>query len=159
MSHALSELTDEAFGIPTEYIQGVKEVLRYRKLMELEGAMQEQLLAAKHGRERFCLQYGEQELMVHPVFYNYWGIRLGYDCWKDAEFVREFKRDNDICRVKSTMRNCTIGTVSKGMQKYFKKADELAKKQVKTLTDSKGTVLAKVIPDAKPSIPMIGAAA
>jgi hypothetical protein len=159
MQDALLDVSDDCWGIPTELIQAVKEELRYRKMQELDAAIQEQHLAATIGRERFCLQYGEQELMVHPVFYHYWGRRLGYECWQDKQFIHEFRRDNDICRVKNISRKTTIGTIGPGMRKYFKKADERAKKQVKTLTDSKGTVLAKVIPDAKPSLPMIGTAA
>lgn len=149
MSDVLTDFRDdESWGIPSDLIDEVKEELRYRKMMELQAAMQEQALAARHGRERFCLEIGEQELMVHPVFYHYWGGRLGYDCWQDPGFVREFWRDNDICRVKNKSRKTvSMGTIGPGMRKYFDKAKQLASAKEKTLTDARGNTIARYVPE------------
>lgn len=154
MEHLL-DLHDEAFGIPPHLLAEVKEELRYRKLMELNAAVQEQTLAARLGNERFALQFGEQELMVHPLFYHYWGIRLGYECWKDQQFVHEFWRDNEMCRIKNLSRKCgSFGSVGPGMQKYFKKAKELSERKPKGILDAKGrTIGAACMP------PVQGAAA
>ncbi len=42
---------------------------------------------------------GTPELQVTEFAFHYWGQRLGYDCWDDPEFIREFGRDNEACRV------------------------------------------------------------
>jgi hypothetical protein len=149
---------DESWGIPSDLIDEVKEELRYRKMMELSAAMQEQALAARLGNERYCLEYGEQELMVHPVFYHYWGQRLGYDCWQDQAFLHEFWRDNEMCRVKNKSRKTTVfmGEVGPGMRKYFDKARQRAAQQEKELTDGRGRVVVKVKPEPKPALPVVG---
>jgi hypothetical protein len=150
MEHAFSGVSDDGWGIPTELIDEVKEELRYRKMMEYEAALREQALAAELGNVRFCLEYGEQDLMVHPVFYHYWGRRLGYECWQDAEFVREFQRDNEICRVKNVSRKTPIlGHVGSGMRRYFDKAKRRAAAQEKPIFDGKGNVVAVVKPEMK----------
>jgi len=43
---------------------------------------------------------GQRTLSIDPTAYHYWGQRLGYDCWNDAQFRREFARDNPEARVK-----------------------------------------------------------
>lgn len=40
--------------------------------------------------------------------FHYWGQRLGYECWDDPEFVREYLRDNPDSRVNARMANTTI---------------------------------------------------
>jgi len=40
--------------------------------------------------------------------YHYWGQRLGYDCWNDDQFVREYLRDNPDSRVKAKSARTTI---------------------------------------------------
>lgn len=40
--------------------------------------------------------------------YHYWGQRLGYDCWNDPQFVREYLRDNPDSRVNPKMANASI---------------------------------------------------
>lgn len=52
---------------------------------------------------------GEHTVQIHPVSYHYWGQRLGYECWDDPQFIREYKRDNDYARVQSHSRNPTFG--------------------------------------------------
>lgn len=64
-------------------------------------AQKMQRLAAKERGERRAPRDGEWQMQVHPAYYHYWGQRLGYECWEDAGFVREFLRDNPECRVKN----------------------------------------------------------
>jgi len=66
----------------------------------------EMALAAKSGGERRILRTadngdGRVEFMIHPVSYHYWGKRLGYECWENKQFVREYLRDNPAARVKT----------------------------------------------------------
>lgn len=42
---------------------------------------------------------GEATLNVDATVYHHWGQKLGYACWQDAQFLREFRRDNPACRV------------------------------------------------------------
>lgn len=45
---------------------------------------------------------------VHPESFHYWGQRLGYACWNDPGFVREYLRDNDYARVENRPRQTTV---------------------------------------------------
>jgi hypothetical protein len=40
--------------------------------------------------------------------YHYWGMRMGYACWRDDGFMKEFLRDNPECRVNSKAENTTL---------------------------------------------------
>lgn len=46
---------------------------------------------------------------IPPEAFHYWGQRLGYHCWNDDEFMRDFLRDNPECRVKSTGTKLQFG--------------------------------------------------
>ena len=48
-------------------------------------------------------------MKVHSKFYHYWGQRLGYECWEDEQFVREFLRDNEECRIRSHSQKIQVG--------------------------------------------------
>lgn len=69
--------------------------------------------AAAAGRERFHIADkeggGPMTMMIHKYSYHYWGQRLGYECWKDKKFCREYLRDNPASRVKSRSRQPRIG--------------------------------------------------
>lgn len=51
---------------------------------------------------------GQPTMRVTPEAYHYWGNRLGYDCWRDKQFIKEFQRDNPEVRVRTTPRTTTI---------------------------------------------------
>lgn len=38
---------------------------------------------------------------IHPDSYHFWGMKLGYNCWKDKGFLNEYFRDNPECVVKT----------------------------------------------------------
>lgn len=44
---------------------------------------------------------GALKARIPPTAYHFWGQKLGYDCWNDKGFMREFLRDNPDCRVNS----------------------------------------------------------
>lgn len=46
--------------------------------------------------------------VINGPDYHYWGQRLGYECWSDPEFVREYLRDNPDSRVNPKMAQTTI---------------------------------------------------
>lgn len=96
-------------GVDVEDILAELDARRQAKVKE---AHARQRLAAKVQSDRKVIRAGEIggecTMQVDPVFYHYWGQRLGYECWSDATFVREFKRDNPEVRVRSRVENPTI---------------------------------------------------
>mgnify|MGYP006190786913 FL=1 len=84
--------------------------LREGQLIDFVKAKKEQQEVASLRQERrFFGDQGEVKFQVHPKFYHYWGNRLGYDCWESEEFVREFLRDNEECRIKSHSNKIQVG--------------------------------------------------
>lgn len=77
-----------------------------------------------HGRKSLN-GLGQPYLSVDTHAYHYWGQRLGYECWKDNQFLREFHRDNEACRVKS-------GGTKEIMVGYGSKSDGAAKRFTKS---------------------------
>jgi hypothetical protein len=70
-------------------------------------------LAAKAGGTRRILRDrgdggGFVDMMMDPVSYHYWGRRLGYECWDDPQFRREYKRDNPAARVRTQSNRLVI---------------------------------------------------
>jgi len=40
---------------------------------------------------------GQLRARIPTESYHYWGRRLGYACWRDKQFLKEFLRDNPQC--------------------------------------------------------------
>lgn len=40
--------------------------------------------------------------------YHYWGQRLGYECWKDKTFMREYLRDNPELAVRNYCKKTVV---------------------------------------------------
>lgn len=70
-------------------------------------------IARLAGQEVRALSFGEQTMQITPEAYDYWGQRLGYDCWADKQFRREFARDNPAVRVRALTGNIVSGYGSK----------------------------------------------
>lgn len=51
---------------------------------------------------------GEVTMTIDPTSYHYWGQRLGYQCWSDATFCREYLRDNPYARVKNVGKKVKV---------------------------------------------------
>ncbi len=104
-----AEKAIELLGV--SYEQVLAE-LNFRIQANADRCRRESITAAKAGGERKFMRSaeggGEVDMMIHPVSYHYWGQRLGYECWEDAQFRREYKRDNDVARVKSRSDRLTI---------------------------------------------------
>lgn len=97
------------FGIKLEDLM---HELNYRKQKKAAQMHREMARAAKQGGETRIIRTkegdGYVDIQIHPVSYHYWGQRLGYQCWDDPQFVREYKRDNEAARVKSTSDRLTL---------------------------------------------------
>jgi hypothetical protein len=98
-----AEMVCAALGITLEDLM---RELQYRQRKKESKMRKRMALAAKAGGVRRMLKDtgdggGYQDMMIDPISYHYWGQRLGYECWDDAQFIREYKRDNPESRVKT----------------------------------------------------------
>lgn len=112
----MTELTDcerikvGGHDVTEEVLQRLRDM---RALRVLE-ATRQIAAAAKVGAERRILRDARGKagaavsMMIHPASYHYWGRRLGYACWKDKTFCREYLRDNPAARVTSRSDRPTI---------------------------------------------------
>jgi hypothetical protein len=55
---------------------------------------------------------GRVDMRVHPTSFHYWGQRLGYGCWDDPGFQREYKRDVPEARVRTVGKGATLSLAS-----------------------------------------------
>lgn len=109
----------------------VIELLAQRERARLNQALAESARAARAGGERYFLDDGHGnggvvQAMIHPAFYHFWGQRLGYECWQDPQFVREFQRDNAFARVRNRPRKTClrvegVGAGLSGLGKFKKR--------------------------------------
>ena len=108
-SESDANATLELLGVSLE---DVAAELDYRQRQKEAQMHREMAAAARAGGERRVFKIedvgGEVQFMVHPVSWHYWGARLGYRCWQDPQFIREYLRDNPAARVKSRNANPTL---------------------------------------------------
>jgi hypothetical protein len=52
---------------------------------------------------------GYVQMRINATSFHYWGQRLGYECWNDPQFCREYLRDNEYARVRSRPANARFG--------------------------------------------------
>lgn len=62
---------------------------------------QRQTARRMQGDRRSIDGIGRLRMEVDNYSINYWGQKLGFDCWSDPTFLREFERDNPHARVRS----------------------------------------------------------
>lgn len=99
----ISELDPE---VKRELIAG----RQFKALQEYEQAEQRQrLIAYQTGEHRSIDGLGRVRLSIDAASYHYWGQRLGYKCWADPGFIREFERDNEAARVKCGGTKVMVG--------------------------------------------------
>lgn len=122
---------DGDFGLTRAQTDAVKDVLGAVARKKQALMLGEMRAAQKAQGERRCLRFADGngahvEMMVHPLSYHYWGQRLGYQCWQDAEWCREYLRDNPEARVKSRFENPTVivqgsgGLAASGRKRFSK---------------------------------------
>lgn len=81
-------------------------------------------IAHELGQDRKSIDgLGRVRMEVDTYSYHMWGQKLGYKCWKDPQFLREFERDNPHARVKcgGTKLQVGYGSLSAGGKKRFTK--------------------------------------
>lgn len=123
---------DSDFGLTNAQQDSVKDVLGVIARKKINRMHQEMAAMARDGGQRMIIRCtdgngGEVAMQIHPFSYHYWGNRLGYQCWEDAQFKREYLRDVPEARVKSTAANPTVivqgsGGLAAAGKKRFSKA-------------------------------------
>jgi len=51
---------------------------------------------------------GQLDMQIPADAYHYWGQRLGYECWDDETFKKEFKRDNPEVAVRNYAKKTVV---------------------------------------------------
>jgi len=98
-------------GLSDELAASVAGVLRGQMQREHESAYVEQARAA-HAAKRETQSVegmGELKARINPTSYHYWGKRLGYKCWDDRKFMKEYLRDNPESRVNGVSGKTQVG--------------------------------------------------
>ena len=86
------------------------EEFRKGEVLKLVNAKKKQVAsAAAHGERSFLGDQGEVQFQIRPEYFHHWGQRLGYECWDDPQFIREFLRDNPECRIDSRSNKIQSG--------------------------------------------------
>ena len=81
-------------GLSNEMASLVGDSLRKRLAREHDAsrANQSEVVSREARNESHTSSLGQ---------HHYWGKRLGYGCWNDRKFIKEYLRDNPESRVKS----------------------------------------------------------
>lgn len=97
-------------GIEPEVISELASGRHAREVLALSQTKRDmQMQAAARGLHRTHDGLGRAVLSIPPLSYHYWGRRLGYQCWDDPQFLREYWRDNPGARCRSSSGKVVVG--------------------------------------------------
>ncbi len=110
-------------GLPAQLRQDVVKELATGYHADLVKAEVHQKRIAKDSQQdlRSIDGIGRLRMRIDPTLYHHWGAKLGYECWKDSQFLREVERDNPEVRVKCGGTKLQVGfapTNTKFRKKY-----------------------------------------
>jgi len=108
-------------GVVAEFRKGrvAREVMTLQRQPEIQAGIAQQWKQDCRSLEGL----GRVRMAISADAFHYWGRRLGYDCWKDKQFLREFERDNPAVRVKCGGTKVQVGYA--GGSKRFSKSYNL----------------------------------
>ena len=90
----------------------IEELRTARNLEEVNASVRQRKLAQAEqvvsNGTRKNLSFGRLRMRIAPEAYHYWGKRLGYECWDDEQFLREFERDNESVRIHSRSEKVSV---------------------------------------------------
>lgn len=88
-------------GLTPELAAGIEAELRAGQLIEQFKATANQAAIGRINSvaHRSVDGLGKKVASIDGESYHYWGKRLGYECWRDNQFLEEYLRDNPQCRV------------------------------------------------------------
>lgn len=103
----LVDMSEMPPGVVEEFRKGrvAKEVATRNKQPRVQAA-----IAREYGTTNRSIDgVGRLRMAVSSTAFHYWGQRLGYECWNDPQFLREFERDNPAVRVKCGGTRIQVG--------------------------------------------------
>lgn len=98
-------------SFPPEAIAGLEKELRLGWELDkaITKARQHNVGRVNQDVKRSVNGLGELVGRIDSNSFTYWGKRLGFDCWNDKGFMREYLRDNPQSRVKSAGTKIQVG--------------------------------------------------
>ena len=109
-------------GLSDEMTSLVGAALRRQLAREYQNSRANQSggVARAAKNESHTTSFGQHKARIEPTSYHYWGKRLGYKCWSDRKFIKEYLRDNPESRVKSAGgKNIQVGYGGKKEHGYY----------------------------------------
>lgn len=88
--------------------QVLNEFSRGWHLREVLAEKEQAAVAAASPEQSWVDGLGQVTMQITPDAYHFWGHKLGYGCWKDKAFRREFGRDNPSVRVRNVARKTML---------------------------------------------------
>ena len=89
-------------SVPTDLLPALEKEFREGRLKQHVDAQKNAAKTIGSSREtdyKSVNGLGRLRLRIDPYTYHYFGQRLGYNCWHNEEFLKEFERDNPASRV------------------------------------------------------------
>ncbi|NDB81803.1 MAG: hypothetical protein EB127_03505 [Alphaproteobacteria bacterium] len=105
-------IQDLADVIPSDLRKQVQEELLHGwRLQEVEARKEAKKLAAfGHANPAKAIEgVGQLVARIPPAAFHYWGIRLGYECWEDKQFMKDFLKHNPEVAVKNRVKRTMVG--------------------------------------------------
>jgi hypothetical protein len=115
------------FTIPPDLVPALETEFRRGWQMKRVGAeIEAKTVAANsnHQAHRSIDGIGSLRMRVPGDAYHFWGQKLGYACWNDKQFLAEFERDNEACKVNSVGTKIQVGHGT-GMQRRSSTAGKI----------------------------------
>tara|TARA_Y100001968_G_scaffold94323_1_gene84734 strand:- start:2368 stop:2790 length:423 start_codon:yes stop_codon:yes gene_type:complete len=108
-------------GLSDEMASLVGDSLRKRLAREHDTSRvnQSEVVAREARNESRISGIGQHRARIESTSYHYWGKRLGYDCWNDRKFIKEYLRDNPESRVNSVSGKTQVGYGSNKPLGYY----------------------------------------
>ena len=85
-------------NIPTELVKPMLEEFKrgWHREKLLGRVEAKKLSVGAKGYHRGVDGVGRLRARIPASSFHYWGQRLGYDCWKDETFLKNYLKDNDL---------------------------------------------------------------
>ena len=101
------DLSEMPAAVMEEFRKG--RYAREVKTLQNAPGLQTQIAREHNQQHRSIDGLGRLRMVVAPDAFHYWGRRLGYECWRDKQFLNEFERDNPAVRVKCGGTKIQVG--------------------------------------------------
>jgi hypothetical protein len=112
MADFIESLSD---AIPPDLRNRVVEELRFGWNQEAVKAKQAAKQVAIFGYSHAARSIdgiGELRARIPKASFHFWGHRLGYECWEDKQFIKEFLRDNPEAAVTNRIKRTVVNGAS-----------------------------------------------